>query len=637
MLKPGEMGSSRAASTLLTLFQVGISSYLLLVLYRNIDPGLTLRILLEADPILAAVAVLLIVPLASLRHGSEMPATAPGRYARLIEALPVAMWAVAGWALAQPRGGILPAPFWGLLAAVTTVGAAVAISDRLARRVPGAWGLATTRSSRCVFPVLLWLLHLVQIWLFTVALGHPIPFAVCASLCGVAVLAGRIPLTFAGIGARDYALVVLLGSYIAPEAAAALGVLMVTREVLPRVLTMPATWRDRLSPLRADLALVVIVLLALCLRIDLASARPYLHDEANTAIPLARTISFTAGALNLPLRGENHGALPAYIVKASGALFGTSPRGYRMLHVLLGIAAIVLVAAVAREWYGPVAARWAAALLAFNEYFFFVSSHSTAHVPYLFCVAFAAYCLSRLLTGRRVVFLYLAAAAAGVAFYSKEHAALLVPLLGLTVLRRPYRAWLRSPHPYLAGALFAAFIVPDVMWNLRTERTPALATYSDQVALYATYNSHLKRVGGLGVSPYPLVFYGRSAVLPAYRAVTGTELRDETPEYASVNPLLGLVLLGGVVAMTARGSGPDMVRPSLLFLFWGVFGFFTLIKPGSPPGRLDPVSWIWVESTLIPAVILTAGGLATIGGRLRVAVWGLAIAAVMYGGWHVYQ
>jgi hypothetical protein len=55
-------------------------------------------------------------------------------------------------------------------------------------------------------------------------------------------MAGQLPLTFAGIGTRDIALVVLLMSYMAPESAAALGVLISTRNFLPPLIGAPLMW-----------------------------------------------------------------------------------------------------------------------------------------------------------------------------------------------------------------------------------------------------------------------------------------------------------------------------------------------------------------------------------------------------------
>jgi hypothetical protein len=63
-------------------------------------------------------------------------------------------------------------------------------------------------------------------------------------------------------------------------------------------------------------------------------------------------------------------------------------------------------------------------------------------------------------------------------------------------------------------------------------------------------------------------------------------------------------------------------------MFWFVFGFFTFMKRGTPPGRLDPVSWIWVEATIIPAVILASAGLASATGAWRIGAWTVAGAAL---------
>src|SRR5262245_8742729 len=184
----------------------------------------------------------------------------------------------------------------------------------------------------------------------------------------------------------------------------------------------------RVAGRRVDVVFVLILLLAAGLRLHLATTEPYIHDEDNTSIPLSKTISFAPGKVYLPIRAENHGALPAYVVKASSTLFGTSPLAYRAIHVLAGLVTIVMIFLVTRQWYGPVAARWAAALLAFNEYYLAISSRATAHVPHLFFVVAAAFAFSRFLRAGRPVFLYAAAVSIGLAFYCKEHSALLLPV-----------------------------------------------------------------------------------------------------------------------------------------------------------------------------------------------------------------
>ena len=119
------------------------------------------------------------------------------------------------------------------------------------------------------------------------------------------------------------------------------------------------------------------------------------------------------------------------------------------------------------------------------------------------------------------------------------------------------------------------------MWNSRASAGTARVSYGGQVVEQATYRSHLERVGGLGLSPYPLMFYVRDVVQAVAVGVTGRALENDTPEYSSLNIVLGVVLLGAVLVTTVRHH--RFQPPALLFLttFWGVFLFFTLIAPGA--------------------------------------------------------
>jgi 4-amino-4-deoxy-L-arabinose transferase-like glycosyltransferase len=380
---------------------------------------------------------------------------------------------------------------------------------------------------------------------------------------------------------------------------------------------------------RVDLVLVLILLAAFAVRVYLATSLEYIHDEINTAIPLSKTISFDPNNLHLPLRGENHPALPAYVVKVSSSLFGTSQLGYRSMHLLLGLLTIVMASAMTRQWYGAVPGRWAAALLAFNEYYLNVSSRATAHVPNLLLVMGAVYAFSRFLATERVRYLYLAGASAGLAFYCKESTALLLPVFALALLLSRYRRWLLSPHIYLACATYFLVISPDIAWNLRTNPDTAKVSYNNQTVGQATYASHLRRIGGLGLSPYPSMFYLRGTVRSLYASVTGSQLRDETTEYWSMNVALGVLLLASVVAATIRPMSREQLRIFLLVMFWAIFAFFTLIRRGDPPGRLDPVSWIWVEITIIPAVVLTGLRLGHLTGHWRPLAWAFASVALV--------
>lgn len=187
-------------------------------------------------------------------------------YERVCDLAGLIFWCVLAWTVARPQVSGLGAPFWALLGVVGGACAVLALSVRAAAAVrtivgrfrlprrlrpllalangwPDLLDLLGRRRFAIVFvSLVLWLGHLVQIWMFTIALESPVPFLVSASLSAVALMAGQLPFTLAGIGARDLALVVLMRSYMAPESAAALGILIATRGIVPALLGLPFTW-----------------------------------------------------------------------------------------------------------------------------------------------------------------------------------------------------------------------------------------------------------------------------------------------------------------------------------------------------------------------------------------------------------
>jgi len=87
--------------------------------------------------------------------------------------------------------------------------------------------------------VFLWFLHLLQIWFFILALNAWTPFLANLALSPLAILAGLMPLTFAGVGTRDAALIAFYAPYFNAATAAALGVLCTSRYLLPALGGLP--------------------------------------------------------------------------------------------------------------------------------------------------------------------------------------------------------------------------------------------------------------------------------------------------------------------------------------------------------------------------------------------------------------
>ncbi len=87
--------------------------------------------------------------------------------------------------------------------------------------------------------VFIWFLHLLQIWFFILALKAWTPFLTNLALSPLAILAGLLPLTFAGVGTRDAALIVFYQPYFNAPTAAALGLLCTSRYLLPAIAGLP--------------------------------------------------------------------------------------------------------------------------------------------------------------------------------------------------------------------------------------------------------------------------------------------------------------------------------------------------------------------------------------------------------------
>lgn len=87
--------------------------------------------------------------------------------------------------------------------------------------------------------VFIWFLHLLQIWFFILALKAIIPFIVSLALAPLSILAGLLPLTFAGIGTRDAAIIYFYQDYLSEATGAALGLLCTSRYFIPALIGLP--------------------------------------------------------------------------------------------------------------------------------------------------------------------------------------------------------------------------------------------------------------------------------------------------------------------------------------------------------------------------------------------------------------
>ncbi|MGF1539161.1 MAG: lysylphosphatidylglycerol synthase transmembrane domain-containing protein [Pleurocapsa sp.] len=87
--------------------------------------------------------------------------------------------------------------------------------------------------------IFIWFLHLLQIWLFIIALKAYAPFMISLALSPLSILAGLLPLTFAGIGTRDAAIIYFYRDYLNEATGAALGLMCTSRYFIPAFIGLP--------------------------------------------------------------------------------------------------------------------------------------------------------------------------------------------------------------------------------------------------------------------------------------------------------------------------------------------------------------------------------------------------------------
>lgn len=336
-------------------------------------------------------------------------------------------------------------------------------------------------------------------------------------------------------------------------------------------------------------ALALVTLGGLAWRLTQAARTSQLPDE-EICIGIAQSILHPGAPW--PLHGGDHPFLGVYLLAASGALFGPSLLGYRVLGALAGgLTPLVVALAVARSGSRR-EALVAAALLAANPLHAGLSALAF-EIPFqILFGTLAWWCLAALPGGGRRSLL-LAAAFLGLAFLCSESAALLGLGWVIVLLVKPdLRRGLGRGGLAMAAAVLLLVVLPDVIYNLTATR----ADYR-----YVNYLDHLSRISRPTLSLQGAGFFLRdvfNATLSGHPRVW-TDYRCEYPRSGIALGLL--LLLGAVHAWSSRGdpSGGLQRVPPLLFLLVTSFA-----GPAGPSG-LDRPMWTWPLPSL-PLVTASA-------------------------------
>lgn len=101
------------------------------------------------------------------------------------------------------------------------------------------WGDKIQLAKISIAGIFLWFVNLLQIWFFILTLNAWTPLLDNLALAPLAILAGLLPLTFAGVGTRDAAFIIFYQPYFDASTGAALGILCMSRYLVPALGGLP--------------------------------------------------------------------------------------------------------------------------------------------------------------------------------------------------------------------------------------------------------------------------------------------------------------------------------------------------------------------------------------------------------------
>lgn len=322
------------------------------------------------------------------------------------------------------------------------------------------------------------------------------------------------------------------------------------------------------------LALAGLVALGAALRFWHIGDQSYWLDEAFTVDLVGHSFG---GMLDGVKATESTPPLYYALAWVWAQVFGDGEAGLRSLSALIGVAAVPVAWAAAREWFDERAGLFAAALVAVNPYFVWYSQEARSYSLLVLTTALSLLFLGRALRQRT---------------------------------QRAYVLWALTASLALLTHYFAAFIlIPEAIWLLWKARERAsyaavgtlavIAAVLAPLALHQRAKEHTTFIADLSLT-------SRLTDLPK-KLVTG-ELGTPTP---LIGPLAGLIAAAAVVYALMRWRPSAWVLAGLA----AAGALVPLILVAAGADYLLPRNLIAVY---VPVVLVAAAGLA-VAGRVGLA------------------
>jgi len=278
-----------------------------------------------------------------------------------------------------------------------------------------------------------------------------------------------------------------------------------------------------------------------------------------------------------------------WVMELSARVFGFNTWSTLVPQALEGVAAVGVLYATVRRWFGSSSALLAGALLAICPIVAVMFRYNNPDALLVLLLVVAGYAMTRALEAADPRWLAAAAVAMGFAFLTKTlEAFLILPALGLVYLiSAPTTLGRRLIHLVGAGAVLA---VSSLWWIIVVDAIPAgsrpfvdnSATNSEWELAFG-YNG-LQRItgsapGGGGARRLPTQFpaairprlagFGRG--LGGGTGVTRLFGNQDGTQIAWLLPAALLIVLGGLVALVVLRRAPRTDRRLAALLLWGIW------------------------------------------------------------------
>jgi 4-amino-4-deoxy-L-arabinose transferase-like glycosyltransferase len=297
-----------------------------------------------------------------------------------------------------------------------------------------------------------------------------------------------------------------------------------------------------------------------------------------------------------------------WLMEISSRVFGFSSFSMLLPQALEGVAAVALLYATVRRWFGRPAALLSGLILALTPVAALMFRFNNPDALLVLLLVLAAYALTRALEGGSTRWLALTGSALGFAFLSKELEAFLVlPAFALVYLiAAPVTFRRRIWQLAVAGA---ALFVSAGWWVALVELWPAssrpyIGGSTDNSILQLIFGANgLDRISSGGMGAGGPTFSGSSGIARLFNAELGGQI-------SWLLPAAAIALVAGGV-WTVRRERTDRTRAGLLL--WGGW----LVVSGAVYSFMTGVIHPYYTNTLAPAIAVLVGVGATVLWRRR--------------------